>query len=220
MHSGQLLTRGSFLVYGLLTACGPSLRRLDAADVYTGSQVELRVVRNRENLPFHFSGEVAVVQCRSLTTHNESASRSTDAGWVPLGRVHATGSRSARALVERSRKDYKVIADRIVVWTGVALNVSYDSCGHFMTWDPTTLPSDMVQPVEKPTYCAPVGLADCRYYDFQDDRQPLYTEIEATPQGHISFTVKSSALKDTQIQVTSSDSGRSWFVVPVRSVLR
>jgi hypothetical protein len=127
--------------------------------------------------------------------------------------VRALGSGSASELLPLARTDYLVVRDRTLVWKGTVLQVSFDGCASFAMWDPTTLPAERIDPVEKPDYCAPKGTGDCRYYDFQDDRTPRYSEIRVTPGGTIDFRATSRSFTPTRtLRVRSEDSGTTWHV--------
>jgi hypothetical protein len=204
------------LLFGAISGCGSSMKRLDDAQVYKGPYFELKIVRYYESLPLHFTGEISVVQCRSPKTSGMPAGRTNDEGWKALGRVGALGSRSAEELVERVRREYLPIGDRILLWTSIVLMISDDGCNSFSTWDPISLPAEMILPVEKPDYCAPKGPADCRYEGFRGDRQPTYSEVRAIPNGAVSFLVRSRAFKTNQaFHVSSPDFGRTWQVSAV-----
>jgi hypothetical protein len=194
-------------------ACGPKLRRLDEAPLLATPAFELKLVRYYENLPLHFTGEIAVVQCRSAATRDAPAGPTNDAGWQPLGRVTALGSKSAAEVVETARRDYEPIGAHGLAWKGTVLQLSFDGCGSFVTWDPTTLGADQIDPIPKPDYCAPVGAGDCRYHDFEGARRPTYTEIEATPDGAVAFVARSLAFRGVEsLRVASADGGRTWQV--------
>jgi hypothetical protein len=106
-----------------------------------------------------------------------------------------------------------VIDERTLVWTGNGFQVSFDACGHFQSWYPSRLPAEMIDPVEKPEWCAPAGTADCRNYDFFGDRHPRFEQIEVKPNGRVSFVVRTSALRpDGMLRVVSADSGRTWVI--------
>jgi hypothetical protein len=189
--------------------------RLDETVFHDTPELQLKVVRYYENLPFHYSGEIYVVMCRSEATRDFPANETQDAGWRTLGRGGAIGTKRAGDVVQ-------TIADRyrpdgaILVWLGTVFQVSFDACGHFATWDPTALPPGQIDPVEKPDYCAPEGSADCRYYDFQGERAPAYDEIHAGADGHVSFRVRSGSLRGVEaLRVASDDFGRTWAVAPV-----
>jgi hypothetical protein len=201
----------------LLVGCRPSIRRLDDAPMHDGPGLRLKLVRYHENLPWHFSGEIGVVQCSSDGTRAVKAARTNDRGWVPLGRVSAIGSRTARELLPQATADYQVLNERTLVWKGTVLQVSFDGCATFAMWDPTSLPLERINPVAKPDHCAPKGTGDCRYYDFQGDRTPVYSEIAVTSDGGIEFFASSeSFLPSRRIRVTSTDSGTTWQVAEAR----
>lgn len=205
------------IFFSAISGCSPSMKRLDDAQVYKGSHFELKVVRYYESLPLHFVGEIAVVQCRSEQTRGVPGGRTNDEGWKELGRIGALGSRSAEELVGRVRQEYLPIGDRVLLWTSIVLMISDDGCNSFSTWDPVSLPADVIIPVERPDYCAPKGLADCRYEDFRGDRRPVYSEVHAVPNGAVSFLVRSSAFKANHaFRVSSPDFGRTWHVSAVR----
>lgn len=196
----------------LLTACGGT-RKLDEVVFYDGPQFKLKLTRYYENLPLHYTGEVYRVQCASPETRHSPAHTTQDSGWVSIGNGGAIGSRSAAELVPKVRDSYRVIDDRTLVWTGYGFQVSFDACGGFQSWYPANLPPDMIDPVEKPEWCAPAGTADCRNYDFFGERVARFEQIEVRPGGRVTFVVRSPALRPNgALRVESADSGRSWKV--------
>lgn len=204
---------GALASAAVLAACSPSTRKLDEATMYEGPVFRLKLVRYYQNLPFSYTGEVFRVLCASARTARSPAGEMQDAGWVTLGNGGAIGSKSATEVAQRERGRYVVVDDETLVWTGTVLSVSFDACGSFRRWDPTSLPRELIVPVEKPDYCAPKGQADCRYYDFQGEREPHYEDIRADRSGSVSFIVRSEAFRDRRaIRVRSSDSGRTWRV--------
>ena len=199
-----------------ILACTPTTRRLDEAWIYQGPEFQLKLVRYFENYPLHYTGEVFTVQCSSARTTNSPAEKTQDAGWISVGNGGAIGSKSAIELVERERNKYIVIDDQTLVWTGNGLSVSFDACGQFRGWYPTTLPSELIDAMEKPEWCAPKGTADCRHYDFIGDREPRFDEIRVNRDGHISFIVRSKAFRSQKtIGVQSEDFGRTWKAAPL-----
>lgn len=210
----MLRLAGGMLAIVFLFACSPSTRKLDEVMIYEGAQFQLKLVRYFENLPLHYTGEVFRVQCSSAQTRNSPAHKTQDAGWVSLGNGGAIGSKSAAELAERERRNYLVIDDRALVWIGNGVNVSFDACGTFCGWYPTSLPEDLIVPAEKPDYCKPRGNVDCRHYDFLGEREPRFEEIRVNPNGHISFVVSSKALRHGKaVRVESIDSGKTWKTV-------
>lgn len=205
---------GWLLVIVLLFACSPSTRKLDEAMIYEGAYLRLKLVRYFENLPLHYTGEVFRVQCSSAQTGNFLAHKTQDAGWSSLGNGGAIGSKSAAELAERERRNYSVIDDRIVVWIGNGVNVSFDACGTFRGWYPTSLPQDVIVPTDKPDHCKPRGNADCRHYDFLGEREPRFEDVRVSPNGQISFVVSSKALRHGKaVRVESVDFGKTWKTV-------
>lgn len=195
----------------VLLACSPSTRKLDGAIIYQGAQYRLKLVRYFENLPLHYTGEVFRVQCSSAQTQSSPANKTQDAGWVSLGNGGAIGSKSAAELAERERRNYLVVDDRILVWIGNGVNVSFDACGSFRGWYPTSLPEDLTVPADKPDYCKPKGNVDCRQYDYLGEREPHFKDIRANVDGHVSFVVSSKALRNGKsVRVESVDFGKTW----------
>ena len=198
-----------------LTACGGT-RKLDEAVFYDGPRFKLKLTRYYENLPLHYTGEVYRVHCASSETRHSPAHTTQDSGWVSIGNGGAIGSKNAAELVERVRVDYRVIDDRTLVWTGNGFQVSFDACGQFRGWYPSHLPSEMIDPVEKPEWCSPKGTADCRNYDFMGERTPRFEQIEVRPDGRLAFVAHTPALRPGgAVRVESADSGRTWAVVPL-----
>ncbi|MEW6599440.1 MAG: hypothetical protein AB1499_00575 [Nitrospirota bacterium] len=199
------------LITMIFPACKPSTKKIDEVIFYNGPNYKLKLVRYHENLPFHYVGEVFRVLCSSAQTANSPEHKTQDRGWVTLGNGGAIGSKSADELVERERANYHVQDDLTLVTTGKVLRVSFNACGTFHNWDPTTLPANLIDPVEKPSYCAPAGTADCRYYDFEGDREPIYEDVQTSPEGKVSFKVSSKTFKDIKaLIVNSSDFGKTW----------
>lgn len=201
------------LVCSLLIACDASTRKLDEAPIYDGPAFRLKLVRYHENLPLHYTGEVFWVQCASSQTQNSPAHKTQDAGWVSLGNGGAIGSQNAAELAERERRHYLVINEHTLVWVGNGVNVSFDACGSFRGWYPTAIPQDLIVSAEKPDYCAPKGSADCRHYDFLGEREPSFDQIHASPNGLISFVIRSKAIRDGKsVRVESADFGKTWKI--------
>jgi len=194
-------------------SCGPTTRKLDEAVLYQGPAFKLKLARYYENLPLHYTGEVFRVQCASAGTAASPAHATQDSGWVTLGNGGAIGSRNAAELVERERRNYLVFDRETLVWLGNGLNVSFDACTQFRGWYPTSLPESLIDPADKPPYCAPQGTVDCRSYDFLGDREARFDSIRVEHDGTVSFVVRTRALKhDRALRVESADSGRTWSV--------
>ena len=179
--------------------------------IYEGPQFRLKLVRYYENLPLHYTGEVFRVQCASPQTRNSPGRKMQEAGWVTLGNGSAIGTKSVAEVAERERQNYLIVDDHTLVWIGNGVNVSYDACGLFRGWYPTSLPQDLIVPVDKPDYCKPRGNADCRHYDFMGEREASFDEIQVTSQGSISFIVRSKAIRNGKsVRVQSTDFGKTW----------
>ena len=203
------------LLATLLVACGGGTRKLDEALFYDGPQFKLKLTRYYENIPLHYVGEVYRVHCGSAETAHSRAHKTQDSGWVSIGNGGAIGSKSAAELVPLVRSSYHVIDERTLVWTGNGLEVSFDACGQFRGWYPSRLEAHMIDPVEKPEWCAPAGTADCRNYDFMGERHPRFEEIAVRPSGQVTFVARTPALRPTgALRVESRDSGRTWTVAP------
>ena len=197
-----------------LSACRVGKTRLDEHVFHEEAGFRLKVVRYYENLPFHYTGEVFVVQCQSDATRSFEPHATQDAGWRVLGSGGAIGSASAAELVPALRQQYRM-QEGALVWLSTVFQVSFDRCGRFAIWDPSGLPAKWIDPVEKPDHCAPKGTGDCRYYDFHGDRAPVYDEIRVALGGHVSFRVRSSAFAGVAaLRVASEDGGRTWSVDP------
>ena len=199
-----------------LVACSASTEKLDEAILYEGPQFKLKLVRYYESLPFHFVGEVFRVQCGSARTASSAGHTTQDPGWVTLAGGAALGSKSAAELVERERAHFRRIDDQTLVWIGSGLQVSFDACGEIRSWYPWELPSELIEPAEKPTYCKPTGTIDCRKDDFLGDREAGFDEIVVKPDGSVSFRVRSKALASERgVRVASTDRGRTWQIEPL-----
>jgi hypothetical protein len=199
------------LLLSFLVACSSGPEKLDEAVVYNGPQFKLKLVRYSGN---SHQGDVYNVQCSSPQTAGSPANKMQEAGWVALGNGSAVGYKNAGQLVERQRWNYLTVDDQTLVWAGTGFNISFDACGHFQSWYPTTLPAELIIPAGKPDDCQSKGNTDCRLYDFQGDREPSYTQIQVDPKaGQISFVVQTAAFKNPSgFQVRSADFGKTWQV--------
>ena len=203
----------SVLAALLLSACGNPNQRLDEYLFYDGPQFKLKLVRFYRNVPFDQLGERAVVMCRSNSTADIPSQFPEDTGWRMLGSGDARGSHDAREAARGVTPAYEVLDEHTLVSMLKVFNISFDACGHFINWDPSRLPDSMIDPVEKPDTCAPTGLADCRYLDFEDARMPRYRQVRVEGPGRVSFTVSSRAFRDiAQLHVQTLDNGAVWHV--------
>ena len=195
------------------TACSESSRKLDQEIFYSGPEFKLKLVRYYENLPLHYTGEVFRVQCSSLKTSHLPGHAKQDPGWRTLGNGSAIGSKSAKHLASLESKNYLVLSDRILAWKGNGISISFDACGSFRSWYPSSLPAAMVIPAKKPPYCKPTGSADCSNLDFVGVRAPKFENVEVSSSGHITFVLRSEALKQKDgVKIRSTDFGKTWVV--------
>lgn len=196
--------------------CSAGIEKLDEAVLHEGPEFRLKLVRYHENLPLHFVGEIARVQCASRATAGSKPHKTQDAGWVALGYGTRDGKTlSATLWAERERPNYRVFGPRTLAWVGNGVSVSFDACATFASWYPTALPVAWIDSAPRPEHCSPKGKTDCRYLDFEGARAPRYEDLRVTEQGEVAFTVRSSALKDgKQVRVASADFGRSWRIEP------
>lgn len=204
---------GIMLAVALLLACGEPSRRLDEYVFYDGPVLRLKVVRYYRNIPFSPLGEHAVVMCRSGNTADAPAIDGQDAGWRVLGSAPGLGSKDARDVALQVMDEYEVRDDRTLIAKTPVFNISFDACGHFINWDPGRLPGVMIDPVEKPDSCAPIGNVDCRPLDFEGDRAPHYEQIDVPATGQVGFTVSSKAFRDVHsLRVHTRNNGAVWHV--------
>ncbi|MGB5474642.1 MAG: hypothetical protein WBQ78_14355 [Gammaproteobacteria bacterium] len=196
-----------------LLACGEPNQRLDEYEFYQGPQIRLKVVRYYRNIPFNYLGEYAVVMCQSENTADFSANDRQDAGWRMLGAVAGQDNTSAREAASIVKDDYEVLDNHTLVAKTSAFNISFDACGHFISWDPGRLPASMIDAVEKPDSCAPNGPVDCRDLDFEGDRAPRYEQVSVTGPGQVSFTARSKTFKGVErLHVQTRNNGAVWHV--------
>ncbi len=201
------------VAWNFISSCGSSTSKLDEAIFYKGSNFQLKLVRYDASLPLHYVGEVFRVLCSSANTKNSPGHKTQDAGWVTLGNGGAIGSKSADELLEPEQHNYIVIDENTLVWTGIGLHVSFDACGKFRGWYPASLSDELFTKVEKPSRCKPKGGADCRHYDFKDDRVPHFENIQVKTGGQVSFKVRSKAFSNEKgLHVESTDFGSTWIV--------
>jgi len=197
----------------LLAACGNPNQRLDEYMFYDGPQFRLKVVRYYRNIPFNQLGERAVVMCQSENTAKFPAHDQQDAGWRMLGAGDAQGSKNAKEAALKVKDGYEVIDDHTLIGKINVFNISFDACGHFISWDPRRLPQAMIDPVKKPDSCAPNGPDDCRYYDFEGDRAPRYERIHVAGKGQVSFTASSPTFKGVEsLRIQTRNNGAVWHV--------
>ena len=199
-----------------LASCRVGMQRLDEAVFHEGPGYRLKVVRHYENLPLHYTGETYSVQCASPATRDFEPQPTQDAGWRMLERGGAIGSKRASDLIPRFNGRYLSIDESRLVWLDRLFHVTFDACGHFSSWDPTSVPMDWIDPSEKPDYCAPKGTADCRTMDFDGDRTPRYEDIHVEANGRIRFVARTPAFRNAEaLQVASDDFGSTWKVEPI-----
>jgi hypothetical protein len=111
------------------------------------------------------------------------------------------------------QNDYLVFDEHTLIGKTNVFNISFDACGHFINWDPTRLPQDMIEAVQRPDSCAPDGPLDCRYYDFEGERKPLYEQISVAGAGQVSFRVAAPAFRSVQsLHVQTRNNGAHWHV--------
>ena len=203
----------AIVLSALLLACGEPNQRLDEYVFYDGPQFRLKVVRYYRNIPFNYLGEYAVVMCQSENTRHHATHEALDAGWRMLGEANTQGNRDAREVALSSMVDYQVFDDHTLIGKKHAFNISFDACGHFISWDPTRLPQSMIDAVPKPDSCAPQGPLDCRYYDFESDRKPHYEQISVAGEGQVNFTVRTPTFKGVEaLRVRTRNNGALWHV--------
>jgi len=196
---------------GLLLAGCDSTRRLDELIFYEGPEVTLKLVRYYRNLFLSFNGEVYSVQCRSSETVGNQAGREQDQDWRTVSTGAALESKSAQQVVNDVKDRYLIMDERTVVKIWGGISVSFDACRTLHHWSAVQLPLNLINQISKPDYCEPKGTADCRHYDFQDDRAPVIADVRADSSGRISFVARSKAFKDGAVyRIESQDSGRSW----------
>lgn len=209
--SGWILAIIACVVLG---SCRSGTEKLDEAVIYEGPQFRLKLVRYYESLPLHYNGEIFTVQCASAQTANSPGHKTQEPGWVTLGGGGAIGTRNAGQVADRERRSYLIVDERTLVWIGAGFNVSFDACGGRRSWHPVDLPIEMIEPIGKPDYCQPKGGADCRHYDFLDERAPSFEQIQVDPQqGHVSFVVRSKAFRNNNgLRILSKDFGKTWRI--------
>ncbi|MDT8385994.1 MAG: hypothetical protein RQ736_00665 [Thiogranum sp.] len=209
------------VLYLLLAGCGQPNERLDEHLFYDGPELQLKVVRYYRNIPFSQLGETAVVMCRSENTRDFPSPDPQDKGWRILGEAGSNANHDAADIAQRVKHDYQVFDQRILAASLQVLNISFDGCGHFIGWDPTRLPKGMIDAVKRPESCAPQGIADCRYLDFEADRTPRYADLQVRATREVSFTVSSPAFNGVQaLQVHTPDRGELWHVDTLSGNLR
>lgn len=214
--TGRIQVLAVAVICASASGCSAGTERLDEAVFHEGPEFRLKLVRYHENLPLHFVGEVARVQCASSATAGTKPHKTQDAGWVALGYGARDGkSLTAAQWAERERANYRIIGPRTLAWIGNGVSVTFDACATFSSWYPTALPTAWIDPAPRPEHCAPKGKTDCRHLDFEGERAPRYEDLRVTEQGEVAFTVRSSALKEGgQVRVASVDFGRSWRTEP------
>ena len=201
----------------LLAACGQPNERLDEFVFHDESGLSLKVVRYFRNIPFNYLGEYGVVMCRSENTRDFSAHEQQDSGWRKLGEGPAKDSKDAAEIAGMMKQGYQVIDGHILIATRHVINISFDACGHFINWDPTRLPRAMTNPVDNPETCKSRGAVDCRYFDYEGERMPVYDMIEAGADGHASFRVRTPTFRDVDsLRVKTTNNGASWHVHTVK----
>ena len=162
MSKLKTVAAAALLVWTGLTGCTDT-RKLDEAVFYEGSVFTLKVVRFYRNLFLSYNGETFSVQCSSQDTADYGGNKFAEPGWYELGSGGAIGTKSAQDVIEQVRSQYIIVDKNTLAIPGVVFRVSFHGCTRFKNWNPTTLPPEMIDPVDKPDYCAPEGTADCPY---------------------------------------------------------
>ena len=116
----------------------------------------LKVVRFYRNLFLSYNGETFSVQCSSEKTAGYGAGKFTEPGWYELGNGGAIGTETAADVIEQVKSQYIIVDENTLAIPGVVFRVSFHGCTRFKSWDPTTLPLEMIDPVDKPAHCAPM----------------------------------------------------------------
>ena len=138
--------------------------------------------------------EVFSVQCRSAGTAGFKEKRDQDKGWNRIMTGGAIGTKSAEDVVDHWRKYFIFLDDDTLAVTHAGLRLTFDACATFSGWYPTLVPIELVDVMEKPSYCAPEGGGDCRHYDFQGDREAKIEELKIAKDGTVSFLARTAAV--------------------------
>lgn len=196
----------------VISYCGIQHWKLDEATFYKGPQFELKLTRYYENYPLHFTGKVFHVLCASNATRRDDLPGVLEHGWKEIASGVAFDSTSAKVLVDQRRSNYIIVNETTLVVVEQDVLISSDACGSFHSWSPSILPREMIEPAQKPPNCAPLGQADCSYYDLLiGERKPIYTDVLVAADGTISFSVHSLAFKNKQVvYVQTQDFGKTW----------
>lgn len=162
-------------------------RKLDESVFYQGLVFTLKVGRFYRNLFLSYNGETFSLRCSSEDTVGYGGGKFTKPGWYALGSGDAIGTKSSDDVIKQAESQYIIVDDSTLAISGVVFGVSFSGCTQFKSWNPTTLPPEMINPVDKPDNCALQGIFDCCYHDYHGDLRPVYEDMRVHPEGHISF---------------------------------
>jgi len=224
-----------FILLGLFyRSCVP--HKLNEATFYQDENIELKVVRYLEVMPFHYHGPVFRVGCRSENTHPKAWHKMQDRGWTEIpthsGLSNLGWNPKLEVLASSGKGGYYITdKDTMIFQTSTtSIKITWDACSSFQDWSINSLPDGLVNPEgynsclkdskikeASGALCVGWGKANCASYRFLNGNEPTYFDFKAKQYGYASFKVSSRAfLKSKTYSVLTNDYGKTWEIEPIQ----
>ena len=195
--------------------------------------IELRLITRYEYLPLHYSGDTYSVVCKTKQTKNFKAKSNLyiEQGWNTIPSIALNCSVDDkikcdhRKLSEEAKK-YFYFFDRssIVSISDYGVYVSFNGCQEFAYWDIALLinelkvihSSDFKKCQENLIKERNQGIPNtmninCFYLNFIGGNKLVFSNVNASDKGRISFFVTSKAFRRGEVSyVESLDFGKTW----------
>lgn len=211
--------------------------KLGETSFFKNRIVELKVITRYEYLPLHYSGDAYSIACKTTQTSNfkEIKSSFIEQGWnavpsIALKCEVEDGIKCDHKKLSEEAKKYFHLFDSstIVSVTEYGVYVSFNGCQTFSQWSVAdfynkikikesnesircqeNISREVKQGIQNSNYI------NCFYLNFIENNRIVFSKINASDKGTISFWMTSKAFKDDlAIIIESSDFGKTWLVKP------
>ena len=201
--------------------------KLNEEVFYDDGNIELKVVRYFENLPFHYRGITFRVGCRSRNTVAQPGYKIQDPGWRDIGTYVGMMDLGPEPilndLVDAAKGGYRLTESDTMIYIGAlgtapGVAVTWDACRTFSYWRLKSIPDDYVKQ-EGYQGCLrehPSWLSTCKKWRFRGEYSPVFHDLEAKASGYASFVVSSMAFLETDsYKIETHDYGKTWNLHPI-----
>jgi hypothetical protein len=213
-------------------------RKLDEQTFYKDKNIELKVVRFLEVLPFHYVGPTVRIGCHSKNTQPEAWHKIQEHGWKEIhshsGMVG--GDADIKSLAKSAKAGYHITDVDTMIYQshGYGISVSWDACGSFSEWSASAMPEGIIDPQPYKTCLEELGdkkdkgyyiegfdaEGSCRAKRFYKIEGPSFSRLDAKSSGYASFTISSDAFITTKsYKIETHDYGKSWSLKPLEERL-